>query len=537
MGDARTETLRLEAGREGATWLVFKNLPDGDQIPEMTLVCEISEVATVKVDVDEAFAGRLQLRTKQVGPADAIALLTIDGTLNSVNVGALAREIDLLSAKQICRVIVQFGSSAKPPDRNVVSWLRQVALQSGRNPIVNDNFPAFPSTVVDFHFVSHQTARPAGADPDADDADPDAELYDDDSWNASTRNVHDNVTEAVDSAVLPLCELLPREELLRSIRTGDSLTKASVLRHGAERLIDGSLSYMISLTNDGDEKVSNAAVFALRQSGRPVAIETLVSIARSKHGSAKSAEPKGGRRSASDERRIMAIRSLVMSKYADAHAEVLPLLSADDSLLRIETARAIVENPRPVLSEPLADLFQSVDEQRQVELLPALAAVGHPRLLSVLEQCLASNEPRLSAAALELLVARPDPVAEELTSEWMLRHLETTEPSAQLLTFLRRTRDHRAVPLLLKHLERKSRDRDELLTTILTIGDHRVTEAVAVDFDKYDSSEKLLILRSLAEVHSELFWTLTESIIAQPVADQEPSCCCRQVAVIVPSNF
>jgi hypothetical protein len=293
------------------------------------------------------------------------------------------------------------------------------------------------------------------------------------------------------------------------------LTKASVLRHGAERLVDASLPLIISMTDDADANVSNAAVFALRRSGNQTAIEMLVSIATLDEGVPAKAASKNDQRAASEERRIVAVHSLVASKYATAHAEVFRLLSVDDSLLRVETAKAIAENPRPVWSQPLAGLFQKADAQHQVELLPALAAVGHPRLLTVLEQCLASNEPRLSAAALDLLVARAEPVAEQLTSEWMLRHLETSSPSPQLLTFLRRTRDHRAVPLLLRHLEKKQRDRDELLTTILTIGDHRVVEEVAGDFAKYDDSEKFLILRALADVHSELFWKLTESIISQ----------------------
>ncbi len=92
-----------------------------------------------------------------------------------------------------------------------------------------------------------------------------------------------------------------------------------------------------------------------------------------------------------------------------------------------------------------------------------------------------------------------------------------------LLSFLRRTRDHRAIPLLLSHLSEKKIDRHELLTTILTIGDHRVAEQIAAEFENYDFTEQHLILRALAEVHSEDFWKLTSSIIARMKTSDDKS--------------
>jgi hypothetical protein len=77
--------------------------------------------------------------------------------------------------------------------------------------------------------------------------------------------------------------------------------------------------------------------------------------------------------------------------------------------------------------------------------------------------------------------------------------------------------------MLLRHLAEKQIDRHELLSTILTIGDHRITEQIAADFEKYNFSEQLLILRALAEVHSKLFWTLTTSVIARSKTSDDKS--------------
>jgi hypothetical protein len=198
-------------------------------------------------------------------------------------------------------------------------------------------------------------------------------------------------------------------------------------------------------------------------------------------------------------------------------------LATNDEFLITETANAIVAHPRPVWSEPLAKLIEKSNEKTQVHLLPALSAVGHPRLLTILERCLTSSERALSAAALNILIARSEPAAEQLTSQWMLKSLEASAPSPVLLSFLRRTRDHRAVPLLMRHLEKKKTDRQELLTTILTIGDHRIAEQIAEDFADYDFSEQLLILKALADVRSEKFWTLTYSVVSKSKTSDDKS--------------
>ncbi|MFT5093526.1 MAG: hypothetical protein ACI93T_002355 [Porticoccaceae bacterium] len=517
MGDAKTEKLNLRPGGEAATWLVFKNLPDGDNIPEMSLACAIPDVGTVNVDVDETFASRLKLQSRIIGPANAIALVTIDGALDKVNVGELAKTIDQISAKQVCRVIVNFGPNATAPDREVAGWLRTVAVQSGRNPVVNDDFPALPAAIVDFHFMNfraensnvnhaalHSTIRRLNLN--------------DGGRTAASRNSHDQLIAAVDSAVAPLCELLPRDELLRSVRHGGNATKAAVLRHAAERLVKTNLPLILSLTNDADLNVATAASFALRTSGDAAASQKLVTIAVTQDDIADATE-----KSASKIRRIVAVHSLAASKFATAHPEVIGLLATNDEFLIAETANAIVAHPRPVWSEPLAKLIKDLDKKTHVHLLPALSAVGHPRLLTILERCLKSSERALSAAALNILIARNEPAAEQLTSQWMLKSLEASAPSPVLLSFLRRTRDHRAVPLLMRHLEKKKTDRQELLTTILTIGDHRIAEQIAENFADYNFSEQLLILKALADVRSEKFWTLTYSVISQSKTSDDKS--------------
>jgi tetratricopeptide (TPR) repeat protein len=515
LGNVKTDTLNPKPGSEAATWLLFKNLPDSAQIPEMTLSCEIPDVGVVSVDVDETFTNRLKLQSQLIGPADAIVLLTIDGSLDTVNVGKLFQKIDEISATQARRAILNFGPDAKVPENDVAGWLRTVATQSGRNPVVNEDFPPLPTAVVDFHLVNYLTPVAGAAHVRLHSVIRRLNLGE---GSSSSRNVHDELIAAVDSAVTPLCESLPRDELIRSVRNGDNTTKAAVLRHAAERLSQSSLPQILSLTDDADLNVSTAAIFALRSSSSDAATQKLVALATN-----RNRPPGAAAKSTSEVRRTVALHSLVASKYATAHPEVMRLLSINDEFLLSETANAIVAHPRPVWSEPLAALIGNSPAKTQVHLLPALAAVGHPRLLTILEQCLASDQRHLSSTALNILIARDGPAAEQLTSQWILKSLETSSPSPVLLAFLRRTRDHRAIPMLLRHLSEKQTDRHELLSTILTIGDHRITEQIAAGFEKYNFTEQLLILRALAEVHSKLFWTLSSSVIARSKTSDDKS--------------
>jgi hypothetical protein len=519
------ETLSLDPGSDAKIWILFKNLPDSDQIPEMSLTCNIPDVAVVKVDVDETFANRLKLQSQVIGPADSIAFLTIDGSLDMVNVGKLSQEFDEISATQIRRIILNFGPNAKSPENNVAGWLRTVATQSGKNPVDNEKFTPFPSAILDFHVVNYRAVTPDAAEKTRRAAILAAKFsairrlnLAEGGRSSSSRNVHGELIAAIDSAVAPLCESLPRDELVLSVRNGDSATRAAVLRHAAERLSQASLPLILSLTDDADLNVATAAIYALRSSSNNTATQKLVDIA-----SNRNRPPGAAAKSASELRRTVAVHSLAASKYATAHPEVIRLLSTNDEFLIAETANAIAAHPRPVWSEPLAALIGDSSSKTQVHLLPALAAVGHPRLLTVLERCLASDNRQLSATALNLLIARDKPAAERLTSQWILKSLETSSPSPVLLSFLRRTRDHRAIPLLLRHLSEKQVDRHELLSTILTIGDHRITEQIAADFEKYNFSEQLLILRALADVHSKLFWTLTSAIIASSKTSDDKS--------------
>ena len=514
LGDAKTETLDLLPDGEAATWLVFKNLPDGDQIPKMMLACQVPDAGTVNVDVAEAFASRLKLQTRMTGPAEAIAILTIDGVLDRVNVGELAKTIDRISAMQVCRVIVNFGPNASVPDREVAGWLRTAALQSGREPVVREDFPALPAAIVDLHVVNHQAENSNGSYASLHSTIRRLNLSDR-GRSSAARNTHQ---ELIAAAAAPLCEVMSRDVLVRSIRQGDEATRAAVLRHSAERIVKTNLPLILSLADDANLNVAAAAIFSLRMSGDASATRKLVNVAVTPN-QAPDAEAK----SASEIRRTVAIHSLAASKFATAHPEIIELLNSKDEFLISETANAIVAHPRPVWSEALAKLIEESHEKTQVYLLPALAAVGHPRLLTTLERCLASTERALSAAALNILILRDEPAAEQLTSQWMLKSLETSSPSPVLLSFLRRTRDHRAIPALLRHLDEKSTDRHELLTTILAIGDHRIAEQIAENFSDYPFDEQLLILKALADAHSEKFWTLSDSVISKSKTSDDKS--------------
>ena len=233
-------------------------------------------------------------------------------------------------------------------------------------------FPQLPSTLVDLHVVDYR-----GTTPDAAHASLHSAILrlnlDEVGRTSSSRNLHQELIAAVDSAVAPLCEMLPRERLLNAVRNSGNTTKAAVLRRASERLIATNLPLILSLTEGDDLNFSTAAIHALRNSANPSATQTLVEIA-----SNPNRKPGAVEKSAFEIRRAVAVHSLAASKYSSAHPEVIRLLSTKDEVLISETANAIALHPRSSWSQPLANLIGQSDEKTQVYLLTIPRPKLHP---------------------------------------------------------------------------------------------------------------------------------------------------------------
>ena len=474
--------LKSPAGQAARTWLTFSNIPAGTHVPDMTLACQPNETLKLNVDLNALYAERLGLSVERLGPGKGLTLLQIKGKLGSINVGTLADTFDTSIEQGLSRFVVSLNQAAEPADVEVLDWLRQVARSSGLNEMYHHRFPSPPTHRITVYMVNPESP---GESPD------DAT---NDWWD---RNIHNSLASAVIAAIRPLCRQAPRGALLQEIRSGHPLSRQAVLIGGAQKLATGDLPLIVRLTNDESPGLRRAAVSALRHFGEDAAIETLTRLASANDSDLAKA----------------AVESLAASRYTVAHGQLAKLLKQNEPGLRGRVLAAMAQTPRPVWSEPLYRLASGGDRAVRAEVLSALTAVGHPGLPGLLRESLRDADASLSAAALTQLMNRNDSESEQLALQWTLRKLETEPPSPQVLSFLKRMRDARAIPLLMKHLGEPSKQRLTTIQTILAIGDERAAEELGGRFKDLSGAERKFVITALHAVGSPMFRQLAGQIM------------------------
>lgn len=480
--DLQTDRLPVASGESQTVWLAFLPLPGGTDTPELNLSCRVPGGDELSVDLVKYFDDRLRMKTERIGPGRAIFHAEISGEINTVNAGRFIKQLEqTVSQDRVARVVLTFGSTAKS-DSTVAAWLRQLATQSGYGDVTHRHLPPAPSGVIDFHLVQPVDENGPAA-------------------LAGLRNVHSDRNTAIDAAIRPLCELLPRETLISELRNGTAISRRAVLRHGAENLTPADLSSVIELTESDDEETRFAAIRALRHFGNDAAEKTLIRGTRSNDAAFA----------------VASLETLADSRYGRIRARLPGLLketSGIESQARILTAMGRAPEDR------WSTLFLSFAQHKQPTLqraaLAGLVQTGHPQLVSVLAECLETGDAKLSATALHYLMSIRDRRAQQAASRWVLQSLETSELTSAMAEFLKRTRDIRAVSILLTQFKNSNTPHDDLVSTLLTIGDESVIETLAERFDVLALSSRKIVLTALLDSSSPTFWRITRPIMAAP---------------------
>ena len=83
-------------------------------VPDMKLTVEVGKDKR-DINVNEFCKGLLKTSLKRLGPKNCLAILTIAGELNPVNVRTLVEELDELAINQkVARVIIRWEKGAGP---------------------------------------------------------------------------------------------------------------------------------------------------------------------------------------------------------------------------------------------------------------------------------------------------------------------------------------------------------------------------------------------------------------------------------------
>lgn len=460
---------KLPSGGQVGMWLVYADLPVGPNVPKCLLKIKLGDV-TKEINVNELQRAQLSLDVERIGPRESLALLTIGGSINSFNAGAFVDELDKLVALKVARVVVRWIDGATPPDPQLLNWLQAAAVGNAGNPNVNQMFPTIPSAIREFHLTEFPVSDDAAGRNNS-------------SFALRTTGqvrFHKTAADAVGAALRTAYLALPRDELLNEIRTGNPLSRAAALAYGGGRLSVENLPQIFEWAEDKDPELQKAALQALSHFGEPQAIERLVLFAR------RNVDPLSS----------SAIESLAGSRFGAAHDALLELLKNEPPESRKKIVQVLAKYPRPIWSDALYEFVTNSPTSIDVESLKALVQVGHPQLVDVLERALKSPDKSIRDLAFQTLSLRNDQRSEALSIEYALKLLEAGPPDANVVQLLSRTKEVRAIPLLLKQLE-SGNDRVTTINLLLQLGDQDVADKLVQKYPALNNNEKVQVLQGL----------------------------------------
>ena len=499
----RLGELNLPSGGSGSTWVVFPELPQGPRVPKLKLQLGVGS-GSVTIDLNARARARLAMTTRRIGPRGSLGLLTIAGPLDTINIAALVDQLDTLATAGVVRSVIRFTDKAPPIESRILGWLNQAASLAGRGTASRSTpFPTIPAVIRELHLAEIPNQRSNKVNSPGDRPVPinqvmlNLQSVSRDPFGNQAR-VHKTVEQAVTAALATAYRVLPRAELLEEIQRGDPLTRPAALACGGGRLRTEDLPLLLSLTADDSLAIAHAAIVSLRHFGEPAAISRLKSLALRNQPPLSST----------------ASESLAASRYPAAHATLLAMLSDADAKARKNIVGTMAKYPRPAFADAIHGFATNADPKLSLVAMRALAEIGHPGLIKVLKQALEGTHPQRRDVALTLLASRSDRPSQQLAVEHVLKRLESAPPDATMNSLLVRTREPRAIPLLLKHLANSPANRAAVINTLIQIGDQDIAPKLLEHYPKLSNSERAAVLRAVGRIDIKTFRKLAPDALA-----------------------
>lgn len=497
-GVRRVKTIKFEKeievppGKQGSLWIPLNDLPEDPQIPEIELQMTLNG-QVIHLNVNRYELGNLQHSVQVMGPSQCLAELTLKGELNSINLGSLMDEVDLLTTqKNIRRFVIHFPNQTSKIESAVKQWLPRAAAQIGTNTMVAPTLPLFPRTIRELH-LSGKVIK-------------DAKVPYLGIRSQGTQIIHETEEKAIHAALESAMRILSREKIAEQIRSGLPAVKIAALISGGRQLTNEELPLVLELSTNQNRDVQNAALYALRYFRDPRAFERLSKAAHSPPGAQFE----------------MAIASLAESRFSEGQTLLLKLLKQRSSDAQKAIIGIMAQSPRPQWNEAIFSFLSSKDLELRKAAIKALVLNGHPQLLEVLTDALNSPHAEFREVAFQELIKRRDLESESLAMNYILEQLQYKLPTQAMLSFIDRLKDHRAIPLLSLHLQdpkTNTATRTAIIRTLTSIGDQTVEEEFLKFYPQANAAEKLLILKSLQRLESHHFFKLA----AQALQDKNLS--------------
>ena len=485
MGNLKpVKQMKVRPGGTAATWAVFSGLAKGPKIPKLRLRVAVGKQQKT-LDLNERSLGLLDLKSERIGPRGSLGLLTVSGELDTVNVGALVDAMSQLAAAGVARLVVTWDEDAAPIESSIKSWLSQAAQMAGVGEVSSRQFPPVPSQIRELHLATMPKAASRTTTRS--------------SSSTTVQRIHPTVEQAVAAALQTAYERLPVPELLAAIQKGHPITRVAALATGGGRLPDENLIILLDYADHEDPKYQRAALIALRHFGDPRALDKLLHYTR------KNVKPLS----------TVATQSLAASRYDAAHQALLEILKNEPAESKKSIVHILSQHPRAIWSETIFEFANDPGSEIVIDALTALARVGHPQLQALLVRSLnQKSNPKLRQSAFQILVNRQTAQSDEVALAYTLNHLKTKAPDSLMIQLLTRTKDGRAVPLLIELLKQQGNSsRAALIGCLTQIGDESVIDMFVEKYNTFESNEQTTILNSLRQMKSPRFRDLAQKAL------------------------
>lgn len=475
--------LTARPGGTASTWVFFTKLPTSSDVPPMQLLVNIGEKEH-EVDINQAAADQLALKISRVGPRQLLGLITVDGQLDTINIGTLIKTLETFGQQRVVRVVLHFGDSASPIDSNIQTWLTQVANAGPNQTIENPNFPAIPTSIREFHVASFPSQSSS------------SRTYK--SSSTTVTRIHPTLEDATTAALEGVYERLPIAELLDEIENGSRMSQIVALTVGGGRLPASQLRVLLKFADSEDPQIQQAALKALSHFGEPEAIDKLVFYIR------KNVAPVSE----------VATASLASSRFNKAHEALLEILKNEPTDSKKQIVKVLAKYPRPIWSETIYEFAADAGSGITADALSALMKVGHPKLYDALAAAL-HQKPNadLRNSTFTLLVNAHTAEADKLALDHTINELKTSPPNSSMVSLLKRTKDQRAVPLLIEHLKRGGSARSGVIDCLVQIGDQRVIDLFVEKYSSFETHEQSTVLNALQQMRSPRFRELARQAL------------------------
>ncbi|MCA9068341.1 MAG: hypothetical protein KDA84_05430, partial [Planctomycetaceae bacterium] len=226
------DVIKVPAGKTASAWAVFSDMPTNPAIPDLELAMIIEGTKpdskeTRKIDVNEFSGALLEIQVERLGPKNCLAVITLGGQLDPINVNDLVDELDNLAVTQkVARVILRWEKDAATVESILMNWLQNEVNQAGQIRQTNTNnynpYPIIPMSIREFHLAE----RPK----------------DNGGSSSSGTRIHKSVDEAIIAALRTAYLALSGNEIVDDLRHKNPTIRAAALVGGGGRLPPEKLS-------------------------------------------------------------------------------------------------------------------------------------------------------------------------------------------------------------------------------------------------------------------------------------------------------